>query len=414
MNIAKVSVTTILLSVGSHSAYANDQSEATGFIEGSKLIVKARNMYMNRDNRASSATRSYGEEWAQGFLGTFQSGYTQGTVGFGVDVIGMMGLKLDTGGGRYGAGTNLLEADGDGAKDEYSKGGGVLKMRISNTILKYGTQISNIPVAGTSDSRLLPETVSGFTLSSTEFKDLQLDSGHLTGLTNRNQSSYDSGRMTAVDYFGGKYKFTPQLSGQLYYAKTEDYFRKYYVNTNYVLPLNKNQSLEFDFNAYDTQSIGAERSGDLDNRIWSFQTSYKIGGHWFSAAYQQTSGKGDYVYGPDGNANYWFANSIQYSDFDYEDEKSWQLAYGLNMAPYGVPGLSFLARYVKGFDFKDGNGGDIDGKAWERNLEAKYVVQSGSAKNLSFRIRQASYRSSERGGQIDEVRIITDYPINIF
>lgn len=415
MNFNKISFTAVLVSIGAiQTALASDQSDSKGFIDDSSLTVKARNMYMNRDNRAPNATRSYGEEWAQGFIGTLQSGYTQGTVGFGVDAIGMLGLKLDTGGGRFGGGTNLLETDSDGAKDEYSKAGGVFKMRISNTVLKYGTQYSTIPVAGNTDSRLLPETMSGFTVSSKEFKNLRLDSGHLTGLTGRNQSNYDSGRMTALDYVGGVYKFSPQLSTQLYYAKTEDFFRKYYTNINYSIPLTQLQSLTFDFNAYDTKSIEAQRSGDLDNLIWSMQGTYKVGAHSFSVAYQRVSGKGDYVYGPDGNANFWFANSVNYSDFNYEDEKSWQAAYGLDMAPYGVPGLSFVARYVKGFDFKNGSGVDIDGKAWERDLESKYVVQSGPAKDLSFRIRHASYRSNERGGQIDEVRVITEYPINIF
>lgn len=33
------------------------------------------------------------------------------------------------------------------------------------------------------------------------------------------------------------------------------------------------------------------------------------------------------------------------------------------MAPYGVPGLSFMACYVKGFDFKNDSGIDVYGKA---------------------------------------------------
>lgn len=295
-----------------------------------------------------------------------------------------------------------------------SKAGAVLKMRASNTVLKYGTQVMAVPVLATSDSRLLPETVDGFSLTSKEIRNLQLDAGHFTGLTNRNQSSRDSGRMTAVDYLGGVYTFNERLSSSLYYAKTAEHFRKYYVNTRYLLPLGSAQSLKFDFNAYDTQSIGQARSGDLDNRIWSLGGTWTLGAHAFTLAYQKVSGTGDYVYGPDGNAVYNFANSVQYSDFDYENEKSWQARYDLNMAAYGVPGLSFMTRYVKGTDFKSGTGGDLDGKAWERDVEVRYVVQAGVAKDLSFRVRQASYRSSERGGQIDEVRVITEYPLNIF
>ena len=36
---------------------------------------------------------------ARGFIATFQSGYTPGVVGFGVGAYGMLGLKLDGGGG---------------------------------------------------------------------------------------------------------------------------------------------------------------------------------------------------------------------------------------------------------------------------------------------------------------------------
>lgn len=415
MSIRRISFVAFTVVVSANqSLWASEQSDATGFIDGAHLTIKTRNLYMNRDNRATGATQSYGEEWAQGFVGLLESGYTQGTVGFGFDLFGKYGLKLDTGGGRFGGGTNLLETDSDGAKDEYSKGGGVFKMRISNTVLKYGTQIMTVPVLNTSDSRLLPETVDGFSLTSNEVKNLRLDTGHFTALTNRNQSSSDSGRMTSVDYAGGQYRFTNQLTGSLYYAETDEYFRKYYVNTNYVLPLSKTQSLKFDFNGYDTKSIGEARSGDLDNHIWSLSAAYTLGAHTFMLAHQRVSGVGDYIYGPDGGANYFFANSVQYSDFNFEDEKSWQARYDLNMAPYGVPGLSFMTRYVKGYDFKNGKGVDLDGNAWERDVEGRYVVQSGPAKNLSVRVRQASYRSTDRGGQIDEIRVITEYPFNIF
>lgn len=70
-----------------------------------------------------------------------------------------------------------------------------------------------------------------------------------------------------------------------------------------------------------------------------------------------------------------------------------------------------MTRYVTSDNIKiaDSN----DGKAWERNIEAKYVVQSGPAKNLSFRIRQATYRSHQLDENIDEVRMFVEYPINI-
>ncbi|WP_413776579.1 OprD family outer membrane porin [Pseudomonas putida] len=54
-----------------------------------------------------------------------------------------------------------------------------------------------------------------------------------------------------------------------------------------------------------------------------------------------------------------------------------------------------------------------DGKEWERDLQVNYVVQSGSAKGLTFRVRQATYRS-DFTADVNELRVITEMPINIF
>ena len=58
---------------------------AEGFIEGSTLSLIAMAL------------------WA-GLMAFFESGYTQGSVGIGVDAFAMLGLKLDSGSGRSGAG----------------------------------------------------------------------------------------------------------------------------------------------------------------------------------------------------------------------------------------------------------------------------------------------------------------------
>lgn len=392
--------------------FASQQSDSKGFVEDSKASVTARNVYMNRDFHQENAPQNYGEEWGQGFIGNFQSGFTQGTVGFGLDVLGKLGIKLDTGSGRTGGGTGLLEQDKSGAKDEYSKVGGAFKIQLSNSILKYGDQVMSLPVFATNDARLLPETATGTSLTSNEIKNLTVSAGHFTGLTRRNDSKPDNANLTELNYLGGSYKFNDQLVGSLFYQKVENYWRKYYGSATYTLPFSSSRALNIDFNMYDTQSSGEARAGELDNRIWSLSTAYTMGPHRFMIAHQEVTGRGDYTYGIDGLSTIFVANSIQYSDFNYQDEKSWQARYDLNMAPYGVPGLSFMTRYIKGYGF-DTTATD-NGKAWERNIEAKYVVQQGAAKNLSFRVRNATYRSGDRGGNVDEVRVIVEYPLNIF
>ena len=108
------------------------------FIEDTKAGLELRNFYFNRDYREDSG-QSKQEEWAQGFLLRVESGYTEGTVGFGVDALGLLGVKLDSGAGRDGGGTQLLPADGNSAADDYSELGLTAKAKVSNTVLKVGT-----------------------------------------------------------------------------------------------------------------------------------------------------------------------------------------------------------------------------------------------------------------------------------
>ncbi|MNF10345.1 Porin D precursor [compost metagenome] len=52
-----------------------------------------------------------------------------------------------------------------------------------------------------------------------------------------------------------------------------------------------------------------------------------------------------------------------------------------------------------------------DQKRWERDFEARYVVQSGSLKDMSLRLRQATTRATAFESDLNEVRLIVEYPL---
>lgn len=429
MKVMKWSVIAMAVAAGtSQMALASSQSESEGFVEGSSLTILNRNLYMNRDfrdnggwdgqgNADGSNGQSYREEWGHGFIGTFESGFTQGTIGVGVDAIGLLGVKLDTGRGRNNSGLFPIGDDGR-AQDDYSEAGAAIKFRASNTVLKYGTQFVALPVFSTDDSRLLPETAEGTIISSSEISGLELNAGRFTALNAQaatGHDSFDGGALESINFVGGTYAISDALSSSLYYSDVQvhdgDDFEKVYGNLNYNMDLGADQSLAFDFNIYKTDVDAA----DSDNTIWSLASTYKVGAHGFTVAYQRSSGDAGYGYGVDGNGTIWLANSIQYSDFNGEDEKSWQGRYDLNMASYGVPGLSFMTRYVQGYDISTDTG---EGKEREWDVEAKYVVQEGAAKDLSLRLRHAKYWSNTdyapvNGADLTDVRLIVEYPLSI-
>lgn len=181
MKVMKWSAIALAVSAGSTQfavadAFVSDQAEAKGFIEDSSLDLLLRNYYFNRDGKSGSGDRV---DWTQGFLTTYESGFTQGTVGFGVDAFGYLGLKLDGTSDKTGTGNLPVMNDGK-PRDDYSRAGGAVKVRISKTMLKWGEMQPTAPVFAAGGSRLFPQTATGFQLQSSEFEGLDLEAGHFT------------------------------------------------------------------------------------------------------------------------------------------------------------------------------------------------------------------------------------------
>jgi hypothetical protein len=164
--------------------------------------------------------------------------------------------------------------------------------------------------------------------------------------------------------------------------------------------------------------------GELNNNIWSAKLGVKVGAHQLALSHQRNNGNNDFDYLRQSDSIF-LDNSIQYSDFNSPKERSWALRYDLDMQTLGIPGLSFMTRYGKGTgaDYSNANSvymrrdalGDplTDQRRWERDIEAKYVFQGGTLKDLSVRIRQATVRSSAFESDLEEFRLIMEYPLAI-
>ncbi|WP_434704612.1 OprD family porin [Pseudomonas sp. Z1-12] len=410
-------------------AMANDQAESKGFVEDSSLKVLLRNAYMNRDYKDGREDKA---EWGQAAIGTFSSGFTQGTVGVGVDAFGLYALRLDGGKGRSGAqGIDFFkQGDSGSAADDLSKFGAAVKFRVSNTVLAYGDQMPALPVLSYDNSRLLPESYTGTLITSKEIKGLELNAGRFTAESRKSAEGHDSGGLKSINVLGGSYQFTEQFKASLYASDVEDVLKKQYVNANYVFPLAKDQSLTLDFNGYRTKlddSYVRENNvtGD-DNKIWSLAATFATGPHSFTLAHQRSTGDSNlgYAYGGyqreqnrvgDGGNTIYLANSY-WSDFNAEDERSWQLGYGLDFTTFGVPGLTYNVAYVRGDNITTST--SEDGTEREIFNQFKYVVQNGPAKDLSVRLRSSVLRVSQKSSEYNvsgnELRVFVDYPISVF
>ena len=436
---------TLALAIGlTTPAFAEDK----GFIDGTQLQIINRNYFFSQDYRNGDFTRnpntgerqSQHREWGHGIIANLQSGFTQGTVGLGLDLQGLVGLKLDGGNGTVGNGVGVpgivsrsgSNFDGE-PKDAYGKVGVALKARLGDTELRYGDVSPTSPVLHASDIRLLPQTLRGFMFNDHSLQGLTLQGGKLESSSDRNASNHrgDLGTVYAgrlkgandVVYLGGDYRVNDQLSLRLHASRLDDVWNQQFFNVDYVQPLGNSLALKTGLDYYRTRDSGQALAGQIDNDSWSVHAGINAGGHGFKLSYTRIDGDTpfDYVWN---TYDIQLDAASQVSDFNNPNERAWEARYDYNFAVLGLPGLSLTARYVRGTDIDGTRAGGAysyyngieDGRHWERNLWVRYVVQGGPAKNLSFNVMQATHRVG--GGHtaeanVDELRVIVEYPLDI-
>ncbi|MBT8765146.1 OprD family porin [Metapseudomonas boanensis] len=395
------------------------------FIKDSKTSLELRNFYFNRDFRQDNASQSKAEEWAQGFLLRYESGFTEGTVGLGVDAIGLLGVKLDSSPDR--AGTGLLQRDNEApkrAQDEYGEVGVTAKLRASKSVLKVGTLLPKVPTVQYNDSRLLPQTFQGGHLNSMEIDGLTVDAGQLKQVNQRDSSNYEDmtttnggargitvrGGQTSdeFNFAGATYKWSDSLATGYNYGNLDEFYKQHIFTVLHTLPLGDKQSLKSDLRYARSTDEG---TSNIDNKAFGAMFTYALGGHAFGLGYQSMSGDTGYAY--INGTDPFLVNYVQIGDFANKDEKSWQARYDYNFASIGIPGLTFMTRYLSG-DNIDLGAAKPEGKEWERNTDIAYVFQDGPMKNLGLKWRNATVRSTNFGNDLDENRLIVSYVLPLW
>ncbi|MGN2485991.1 OprD family outer membrane porin [Acinetobacter calcoaceticus] len=429
LNAQKLTLAVLISAAIISSAQASEQSEAKGFVEDANGSILFRTGYISRDKKHGVKDTS---SFAQTAIVSIDSGFTPGIVGFGVGVVGDGSFKI---GENKNAGNNMIpretlngkENSGD-VYDHWARGGGNVKARFSNTTVRYGTQVLDLPVLASNTARLVPEYFTGTLLTSHEIKDLEVIAGKFTKDQYSDQVNTDGRHLDRAIVWGAKYKFDENLNASYYGLDSKNALERHYVNVNYKQPLANDSSLTYDFSGYHTKFdenafTYSQTTDDLSNRknnIWAISTAYNTGPHNIMVAYQQNSGNVGYDYGEnaDGGQSIYLPNSYL-SDFIGNDEKSAQIQYSLDFGKLGVlPGLNWTTAFVYGWDIKVKN---VTDDAQEREFfnQVKYTVQSGFAKDASLRIRNSYYRASDayQGpyiGDTNEWRLFLDIPVKLF
>ncbi|MDQ0651841.1 OprD family porin [Pseudomonas cedrina] len=433
------------------------QAGAAGFIEDSKATLGLRNFYINTDNRNGADTgtsHSKNAEWGQGFDLRFISGYTQGTVQFGVDAIGLYGVRLDSSREEHGnyngtlSGGTVFPSDGNKAVHDYASLGVTGKVKISQTELKLGTLQPKLPVIVTNDGRLLPQTFQGGQITTNDIKDLTLVAGQIEKAKGRNSSDSDELSISGANsrganwrdsnkfyYAGGDYKLTKDLTAQYYYGNLEDFYKQHFLGLTHNWSIgpgvlksdlryfnssddgnNGNQSAYFSSGNYSGVNSGR---GKVDNNLYSGLFLYTVAGHTFGGGYQVSNGSSDFPWlnQGDGSSAY-ITTDMQIQKFARAGERTWQARYAYDFAKVGVPGLTAGVVYLKGTDIDTVNGSraEFTGQSeWERDITVAYVIPEGPLKNLGVAWKNAMWRTDIASARDqDENRLIVSYSLPLF
>ncbi|VVN11572.1 Porin-like protein NicP [Pseudomonas fluorescens] len=416
------SLVSLALALGAAQSANVQAEENSGFVEGASATLNLRNAYINRNfvNPAypsSAAPQGKAEEWTQNFILDARSGFTQGVVGFGVDVLGLYSLKLD--GGKGTGGTQLLPVHDDGRPaDDFGRLGVAAKAKVSKTVVKFGEWVSTLPILRSDDGRSLPQTFRGAQITSQEINGLTLYGGQIRQNSPRNDASMEDLSMNGKAAFtsdrfnfgGGEYTFNDKRTTVgVWYDELKDIYQQQYINLTHSQALG-DWTLGANVGLFIGKEDGAAIAGDMDNKTAFGLFSAKLGGNTFYLGLHKLTGDSAWmrVNGASGGT---LANDSYNSSFDNAQERSWQVRHDFNFAAVGVPGLTLMNRYISGDNVH--SGAFTDGKEWGRESELAYVIQSGALKNLSVKWRNSSIRKNFSSNEFDENRLFVSYPMSL-
>ena len=430
-------------------AGASAQSEAKGFIDGQSLGGTTRNWYSTekkfRGQRFSyekhnqTRTDANRTNWVQGTILNYSSGFTQGTVGVATEVAAYNAVVLDRSKRDIKGGSNRTLADSDGdAVGQWSKLGlANVKFRVSNTTLTAGRQNFSSGIVDTIGNRALPSSFEGVSFNSEEFSNLSFQGGIFDRVSPRTEQSlskfrseYGNGQETdKVKTLGFNYQPFKSLKTSVFAANVEDFWNQYYFGATHELGDAQTLALTTGLNYYKTTDTGSKKMGNIDNDTYSLSLGLTHQAHSLTFSYQEVNGDEYFDYLHETNGIY-LANSLT-SDFNSPNEKSFQIAYGINMAEYGVPGLKFNVYSARGWGIDGthyngtayGTAGEsrsdlrlMDGeKHQEYGVGTSYAIQSGPLKATTIRGTYVTHRASaqQADGNIKEFRLVTTIPFNI-
>lgn len=394
---------------------------ANSFIDDSSLKLTTRNYYLDRDFTDFKPIPG-ARDWAQGFIFNFNSGYTSGAIGLGLDLQTLTSIKLQGDEKYLGSGLLITNPITRERSDTASELGITLKAKYKETELKAGTIQPWTPVIFSSPSRLLPQTFSGAIIQSKDINNLEITAGYIDQVNHRDSTNYEDmsnstfngrfklGKTDEFLFLGGKYAWSPATQAGLYYAQADNLYNQSALTFKNTYPLNEQLKFITDLRFWNSTDNGQALAGPVDNTLLTGNFGLNHNNHTLIFSTMQNLGDTAHPYLSGGEVLIYIDGWS--TDFLNPEEKVYGVRYDYDFKDH-IPGLKFMTRYTKGTDIKLPNLGSGNLEEDSLDFDIQYTLQSRLLKGLALRTRYAMYdnnfNQTASFKPADEFRFNLDY-----
>lgn len=293
---------------------------------------------------------------------------------------------------------------------DYFKYGATLKLGYQYTLLSLGELWLDLPLTTVDGSRQLLNSYWGGNLRSQINDQLQLELGHITKLSPRNEEDFHKFSYTAagvkhysdaLNYIDLRYQVSPNLKTEYYFGNLENLYNKHYLGIEHNWKADHfslNSRLKY-FNAQQDNNqlnIDAQNIGLLE--------TVKIKNHGIGIGYQQIMGESAYPLLDGFLPEPYFIN-WNATGFFKENEKSYHFIYSYDFKDY-IPGLNTTLKYVYGNNFNAADG--RENRESEANFIGSYAFQQPYLKGLALQYLLIDYHV-KYGTDFTENRFFVNY-----
>ncbi len=410
------SADTLPTTFDTHDSVAPDLAETRldqldTILTKSSLKIKPRNYYYNQMNNDGTQQLA----WAQGGIIEHRIGKVGGIFSMKTEWFSSYALYAPNDEG----GTSLL------APPQREIGVfGIVNPRfdLDTITLSLYRQRFDLPFLNANDSRMLPITHQGYTISSRKNPGNKFDyiAGYIDSIKKQDSEHFVSMTSAAgvsevkhgLYLLSANYRPIDSISIGAAEYYTQDLYNTFFTETAYKKKYTDYISNTLSFQYVDQRSVGDDLLLGTDHTtgMWGIQEAFGYRNAIFKLAFNQID-TGANLNAPFGSFPGY--TSAMINDFNQAGTRSWLVGLTYDFSRLGLPGLALSTSYISGDSSIDQETKASLNNETETDVTLDYRFVEGFLKNLRLRAR-SGFNNEQNVGMTTNYRLIVNYEIPLW